>query len=471
MTTLKKISLLSLTLLITGSIDSIRNLPATALFGSSLIFFVAFAGVLFLLPTALVSAELAANIDEGGIYQWTCLAFGKRIGFLAVWLQWVNNIFWFPTVLSFIAGTAAYLINPILAQNKYYLVCAILVIFWFLTWVNLKGVHLSSKFAGICTIVGLFIPVASIIFLAGVWLVSHQPIQIHVAATSIFPHITEMNHWIALTAIMLSFTGMELTTVHIKEVHEPVRSFPKALAYASIIILLTMMLGSLAIAFVIPYDQINLVNGTIQTFTYFLSVYHFSYLVPLFTVLLVVGSIGGLMSWVSGPIRGLSQAANHRFLPPFFQTLNRHHVPKNLLITQAFLVSIVGGAYLLIPNINSVFWLLMALATQLYMLMYVIMFLAALKLRHRLIPNNRNTFRIPGERVGTSVVCLLGLLGCAITLCVGFIPPPFYTGNYYYYEALFLSSMLAMLLPIILFFSYHASSRKKSTTISKVISH
>src|SRR5436190_11983923 len=112
MTTINKLNTFALTLLITGAIDSIRNLPASALFGSTLIFFFIFAAVTFLIPTALVSAELAANVEEGGIYQWGRLAFGERIGFLGVWLQWVNNIVWFPAILSFIAGTAAYLIDP-----------------------------------------------------------------------------------------------------------------------------------------------------------------------------------------------------------------------------------------------------------------------------------------------------------------------------------------------------------------------
>src|SRR5579862_5401139 len=113
----KKIPLISLVLLIVAAIDSVRNLPVSALFGSSLIFFFVFAAIVFLIPTALVSAELASNISEGGIYQWCRLAFGEKIGFLAVWLQWINNVIWFPTMLMFIAGTATYLIKPELAQS------------------------------------------------------------------------------------------------------------------------------------------------------------------------------------------------------------------------------------------------------------------------------------------------------------------------------------------------------------------
>lgn len=463
MSRINKLSTVALTLLITGAIDSIRNLPASALYGSTIVFFFIFSAVAFLLPTALVSAELAANVDEGGIYQWSRLAFGERIGFLAVWLQWINNIFWFPTILSFIAGTAAYLFDPALAQNKYYLVGVILAVFWLLTFINLKGIHLSSRFTSFCAITGLIIPMGMIILLLISWLILGKPLQIHLSPATILPEWQHIDSWVALTAIMLGFAGMELATVHIKEVHKPQRTFPKALAFSTMIILATMMLGSLAIAFVLPHDKINLVNGTIQTFAYFLEAYHLTWLTPVLTLLLVIGSLGGIISWVISPIKGLAQAAQHGFLPPFFQKHNRHHVPQNLLITQAVLVSIFCLAFLFLPSINGSYWLLTALTTQLYMLMYVLMFLSALRLRHKM-PAHRETFRIPGGKIGTSLVCLLGLAGCSITLFVGFIPPSnLNIGSPLSYEILFCSGMITMILPIGFFYWYQSI---KSTTLS-----
>ena len=79
-----KISVLALVLLITGAIDSIRNLPTTALFGSSLIFFFIFSAIIFLIPVALVSAELSSTMpeEEGGVYSWVKHAFGDNVAFL-----------------------------------------------------------------------------------------------------------------------------------------------------------------------------------------------------------------------------------------------------------------------------------------------------------------------------------------------------------------------------------------------------
>jgi glutamate:GABA antiporter len=462
MSGLNKLNTFALTLLITGAIDSIRNLPAAALFGSPLIFFFIFAAIVFLIPTSLVSAQLAANIDEGGIYQWGRLAFGERVGFFAVWLQWINNIVWFPTILSFIAGTAAYLIHPELAQNKFYLVSVILFAFWFLTLINLKGIHISTKFTSFCAIGGLIVPMALIIVLLIAWLALGKPLQIHVTSTSIFPNWQHTDNWIALTAIMLGFSGMELATVHIKDVNEPQKTFPKALAFSTFIILVTMMLGSLAIAFVLPYDQINLVNGTIQTFAYFLSAYHLTWLIPILTLMLVIGSLGGIISWVVSPIKGLGQAAQHGFLPPFFEKHNKHGVPQNLLLTQAGLVSVVCLIFLFFPSINGSYWLLTALSTQLYMLMYVLMFLSALRL-HTKITYQKQVFAIPGKKIGSWIVCVLGLIGCAITLFIGFIPPTnMNIGSNVNYEVMFLSGMAALIIPSLFFYWYQQNQKEKA---------
>src|SRR5476651_295238 len=92
-------------------------------------------------------------------------AFGHKTAFFAVWLQWINTMVWYPTMLSFIAGTATYILDPKLAQNKLYLVSVILGVFWVLTFINLKGIKTSAKFNSFCITVGTVIPMGFIILL------------------------------------------------------------------------------------------------------------------------------------------------------------------------------------------------------------------------------------------------------------------------------------------------------------------
>jgi amino acid transporter len=271
-TKLITINIFALTMLITGAIDSMRNLPATALFGSHLIFFFVLAGLLFLLPVGLISAWLSSSEVKGGVYGWVKTAFGPKLGFLAVWLQWINTMIWYPTILSFIAGLLAYTIAPNLSQNPYYLISTILCIYWGMTLINLKGFHVSTRFASICTVMGMIIPMALLIGLGMLWMMTGHTIQISFHTYALIPSFHISQNWVSLTAIMAAFLGMELATVHVKHIKNPQQIFPKALFLSILIILTTMILGSLAIACVLPQKNIHLVDGVMQVVAYFFKV-------------------------------------------------------------------------------------------------------------------------------------------------------------------------------------------------------
>lgn len=451
----EKISVLALVLLITGAIDSIRNLPATALFGASLIFFFAFSAIVFLIPVALVSAELSAawSDEEGGIYSWVKQAFGETVAFFAIWLQWINTMVWYPTILSFIAGTLAYLINPELAQNKYYLITVILVVFWSLTFLGLTGLRASAAFASFCAIVGMIVPMGFIIILAIIWLIKGNPLAIELNFHSLIPHWQDSQSWVSLTAIMTSFLGMELAAVHVRNVRDPQKNFPKAMFFSVCLILTTMILGSLAIAFVLPQEKISLVDGVMQAFNNFFQVYHLTALMPVIVILLLLGSLGSMVNWIISPAKGLLLAADNGFLPHWLYRLNRHGIASRILLLQALLVTLLCSGFLLLPSVNAIYWLFTDLSTELYIMMYVFMFIAAWHLKGK-FANRPRPFAIPGGRIGYYLTCALGLIGCAITLVVGFIPPESSVdvGGANHFRLVFTSGILIMISPAFLLY-------------------
>lgn len=451
----EKISTLALVLLITGAIDSVRNLPATALFGSSLIFFFIFSAIIFLIPVALIAAELSSawSQEEGGIYSWVKHAFGENTAFFTIWLQWINTMVWYPTILSFIAGTLAYLINPDLAQNKYYLISVILVVFWSLTFIGLSGIRASAAFAGFCAMLGMILPMALIILLAIIWLVKGHPLAIDLSWPKLIPHWQDTESWVSLTAIMTSFLGMELAAVHVRNVRDPQRNFPRAMLFSVLLILTTMILGSLAIAFVLPKDQINLVDGVMQAFTNFFAAYHLSVLMPVIVILLLLGSLGSMINWIISPAKGMLLAADNGFLPHWLYRLNRHGVASRILILQAILVTLLCSGFLLFPSINAIYWLFTDLSTELYIMMYVFMFIAALRIKGKFSQLKR-PFKIPGGHFGYYLICALGLVGCIMTLIIGFIPPETNLdfGGANHFRLVFASGIVLMITPALLLF-------------------
>lgn len=431
-----------------GSVDSIRNLPATALFGSQLIFYFFLGALFFLIPTALVSAELASGwAKQGGIYIWVKQAFGKKMGFLAIWLQWIENVIWYPTILSFVGGTIGYLINPALTSNPYFLWAIIVSSFWGTTVLNLRGMKSSAIFSNLCSLAGLLLPMSLIIGLGLVWMTQGNPLQIQFDIPSIVPHLEDRSMWVSLTAIIMSFCGIEIATVHANDVKNPQHAFPKVLIYSVGIILSTLILGSLAIAIVLPGKDINLVAGIMQAFEAFFSSYHMSWMMPVVAVMLVLGGLGGVSNWIIAPTKGLLVAAEDGNLPDYFQRTNAKGAPAVMLYTQATIVTVLSGLFLFMPSVNGSYWLLTALAAQLYMLMYFMMFIAAIKLRLS-EPEHHRPFKIPGGLAGMLFVAGIGIIGVCTTLGVSFIPPDgINVGSLVRYELTLIGGLILMCSP------------------------
>jgi putative glutamate/gamma-aminobutyrate antiporter len=451
----KKISLFSLVLLIVAAIDSIRNLPASALFGSSLIFFFIFSAIVFLVPTSLVAAELSATFPEkGGVYHWVKTAFGEKWAMIAIWLQWINTMVWYPTILSFIAGTAAYLIDPGLAQNKGYLIACILIVFWGITLINLRGIHMSARINSVCALIGTIFPLFFLIILGGVWVFSRHEVQISLSADQMFPSLTNTTNWVALIAIMASFLGIELSGVHVNDIDKPQHNFPKAIMCSSVFILFSMIFGSLSIASILPEKEINLVAGVIQVFRNMFDAFGMKGFTPVLTVLIVVGSIGGITNWLISPAKGLLHAAEYGYLPRIFMKKNKHGIAQNILFCQAILVSLECLIFLLVPSVNAFYWFLTALSTELYMIMYILMFFSACRLHYKYVDRPK-AFKIPGGTYGMWTTCLLGLFGCLSTITVSFFPPSAVdVGSPTRYLAMICTGNVVSISPVLLFFVY-----------------
>ena len=122
-----KLGVMTLAIMNVTAVVSLRGLPAEAEYGLSSAFYYLFAAIVFLIPTSFVAAELAAMFQnkQGGVFRWVGEAFGKKTGFVAIWLQWVESTIWYPTVLTFGAVSLAFIgmdstADMSLASNKIY---------------------------------------------------------------------------------------------------------------------------------------------------------------------------------------------------------------------------------------------------------------------------------------------------------------------------------------------------------------
>lgn len=418
----KSLSIFTLAMINIAAISSVKNWPFAAELGFSSLFYFILAALVFFFPVSLVSAELAsAWPKKGGVYLWVKEAFGPKWGFLAIWLQWVENVVWYPTVLSFIASTIAYIFDPELAKNATYTVSVVLIIFWGATLVNFFGMKTSGWISDMGAICGTFIPGGIIILLGAYWLFEGLPTQIDFSIQSLIPDFS-FSTMTLFTGVLLAFGGMEMSAVHALDVRNPKRDYPKAILLSAILILTLTVLGVLSIATVVSDQEISLTAGAMQAFSIFLNKYNLKILIPPIAFLMAAGLFGSVSTWIIGPTKGLLVAGKEGHLPPLFHKTNKHMAPTSLMIGQGIIVSFITLLFLLTPTVSSGFWILTVLVAQLYLLMYILVLIAAIRLRYSQ-PKVARPYKIPGGKIGLWIICLVGILASTFALLIGYVPP------------------------------------------------
>jgi putative glutamate/gamma-aminobutyrate antiporter len=435
------VSTFSMAMMTAAAVVSLRGLPMMAKEQLTLFVYIAFATFIFLIPAALVSAELGGAFGEkgGGVYTWVKEAFGSRWGFVAIWLQWIQNVVWYPTVLAFSAAAVAYVIGkPALANNGTFVGVFCIIAYWAATWITLRGVSAIAKVTSWAFLAGTVLPGVVIVVLSAIWIAQGNPIaMLHPAATDAasvmsmagghphpryFPAVTGLGDVAFLAGIILLFAGVEVHAVHANEMTDPKRQFPMAMLIASVAVILLFTLGSFAVATVLPDKDINLQEGLMKAFQQIFSRLGIDWATPIVCLLLAFGGIGGVMSWISGPSRGLLWTAQEGEIPPFLAKTNKNGVQINILIVQGVIVTVLALAYFVMTNVSVAFFLLSAVTITLYLIMYMLMYAAAIRLRHTR-PDLKRSYRVPGGIVGMWCVSGVGFAGVSFAFLVGFFPP------------------------------------------------
>lgn len=287
-------------------------------------------------------------------------------------------------------------------------------------------------------------PGVLIIVLGIVWLAVGDPSQIPISGSALVPDLSKFSNIVLAAGILLAFAGMEMSAVHAREVNNPGRDYPRAIFLSTIIVLLVFVLGTVSIAVVVPHEKLSLVAGLMQAFTMFLDTFGLAWLIPIIALLVALGAFGQVSTWIPGPSKGLLAVARHGYLPPFLQHVNREGVQTNILLVQAGIVTALSLVFLFMPTVSTSYWLLTALTVQLYLLMYVLMFISAIRLRYSR-PDVPRAYKIPGGNLGMWLVACVGLLGAFFAIAIGYVPPTqLQIGNIVFYEAFLIIGLVVM---------------------------
>lgn len=405
------------------AIDSLKNIPSNAQYGTSLIAYYLIAVVLFFIPSALITAELATSIPQpGGSYRWVCQAFGKSHAFITAWMQWLVMLIWSPTILSFIVATILYFINPSLADNRYIMCGSVILLFWLGLLCVSRGIHISSRVTTISAIVGVILPMFCMSLLGIAWLLAGHKTHITWTMASESNHFFSMEHFRLFIPVLYSLMGIEMIAIHVEHVDNPKRNYPLTILIASFIIFISVISASLAIAVVMPQKDISLTLGIVESFDHFLKAFHLGSWLILMVIALVIGSFGIFYSWLLSISHYLLNASEDGSLPSFMKHKNKLGMPTYQMILQGLIASLVSAVFILMPSVNHAFWLLGVSCAQFGLMYYLYLFCAAIYLRFKK-PDMLRPFKVGKGNALLIFLCVMAMMTIIIAMGFSFIPP------------------------------------------------
>lgn len=420
-----QLSLFGFFTLTASMLMSADEYPAFAQSGLLAVLYLILAGVFWFLPVALCSAEMATieGNKEGGVFTWVKKSLGTRWGFLAVFFQWLQITVNFITMIYFIIGSLAYVLNfPALNSNLLFKWVAFLIIYWTMTFLQLGGVKKTDRLVTISFVVGIILPSIILLIMGILYMIQTGSVRFNVNLTDNF-HVLKTNFSIGtIVPYILAFTGIEASASYINDLDHPNRNYPLCMLVLVVFAILVDSLGGLSVAAVVPLGHLTLNQGVIQAVAQMFQVTlpTMQWGVRIIGLLMAFGMIGEISSWIIGPVKSLFVTAEDDILPHYFMRVNHDDVPVRLIIVQGVVVTLISGFLtVILGGNNDAYQMAMALTVMLYIVTYILIFIAYL---HETNSSAKRGFRIPGGKLMRFVVAFLGLVSSIAVLGSTFIP-------------------------------------------------
>lgn len=393
------------------------TLAAGATIGPAAVFWWLFLGLFFFVPYALICAELGTTYPEqGGLYAWIRDAYGRRWASRATWAYWVNTAVWNPAIYILFAGVFAQIFFPGLSL-------------WTQIAIGIALSWITVLLNAITLDIGKWIPNVSALFkivIIGAIIVGAffhyrefgmaNPLTLE----TMTPAIDESLAYFSV--IIYGMLGFELVSAGSGEMKDPARDVPVSILLSGAIIIVLYLLATLAILAAIPVEDVNLVEGLMDTL-YLL----FGATAAGQTFALVLG-IGALytffangVTWSLGCNRAIAEASLEGEFPA---VLGREHRRYGTPVGAAVIMGIGSTVLLLLYGVlagtnEELFWTLFAFSAVIFLMPYLLLVFAFLKLR-RSDSDRPRPFRVPG---GDGVAMLMatvcgGLLAMALVFFV-----------------------------------------------------
>jgi amino acid transporter len=400
------------------AVVGLRWIARSARLGAPSVTLWVLAALAFFVPLAITVSRLSERYPEqGGIYVWVRRAFGPVNGFICGWCVWVNNLFYFPSLLLFAAANLPLALgadHAALAENRLYSVTFVLVVLWALIGVNILGFTRGKHLQNVGSY-ATFIPAALLIVFGAIAFVRFGSAT-SFAVRELVPRedvVSTISLW---SAMCFGFSGFEITSLVGQEVKTPERTIPRGILIAGFVVLAIYLLGSTSVLVALPPDALNERSGisdAIDLVSARLGLAGFGMFTAL---LLVIGATAGTSSWIAGAARVPFAAGVDHVLPRSFANLHaKYRTPhvsllvQGVVATAVFLASVfltVTGAQ---TTVQEAYDILVNLTILIYFIPYLYLFAAFVRLLE------------PGP--AATAAAIVGFMATLISLALVFVPP------------------------------------------------
>lgn len=419
---IESLGLRDVVLMTVVAVVSLRWIPWGARAGPSSLALWLLAALTFFLPLATALIALSRRYPEqGGLYVWTRDAFGPGHGFVCAWCLWVNNLFYFPSLLLFGAANALALGGPqwqSLADSPLYSVTTVLVGIWLTVGINIIGLRTGKWIQNVGTI-GIWVP-AGLLISAGALALATIGSATSFTARALVPDVSAHDSLgtIALwSAMCFAFSGFEISSYVSREVKDPARTIPRGVLIAGAAIAVIYIVGSLSLLVSLPAGAMNERTGITDAVDMVASRLHVPALGGLAGGLLAVAAFAGTFSWMAGAARVPFAAGVDRAMPEWLGRLHpRYRTPHLALLLQGtvssaiFLASVFLTATGARSSIRDAYDVLVSLTILVYFIPYLYLFLAA--------P------RLVQQAAMLRAVMIVGIVATTASIALLFVPPP-----------------------------------------------
>lgn len=409
---------------------TVYEYPTFATAGYSLIFYLLLGGIFWFIPVALCAAEMATvqGWQKGGLFTWVEKTLGARWGFAAIFFQWFQITVGFVTMIYFIVGALSYVLNwTELNDNMIIKLIAVLIIFWAITFSQFGGTKNTSRLAKAGFFIGILATGIILFILSITYMAEGNQWQTDFTSQPFIPNFGDMSTLVVFVSFILAYAGVEGSASHANEMKNPGRDYPLAILLLVICAIVLDTLGGFTVGATIPQNILGLNTGVIQAYEFLIN--HFAggasldWIVRIISLVICLGVIAEIASWVVGPSTALLDAAQKGLLPKTFTKVNKHNVPTHIIYVQGIVVSIwaciltLGGG-----GGNLSFFVAMALTVCVYLVGYVLLFLAYIRLTHKHADLPR-AYKIPGGKGFKTLVAVVGIIVSVFAFVVSFFPP------------------------------------------------